>query len=195
MLQTMSDRLITREPSRSVPRLDVLHHRCTGPTVFIHQRGPVLSVKCDMQMCSPAVHFRVMVRNEWREEENVVRKCLTWVWCVHRELWTQTSQTSNFIWPQRLTFSFAELINQPLECKQMNCSVTFSAALHFIDGCPDLQSQSMPDLTSYRLKFWAWNMIDKCVAGYILSWCAASSLCNGCAKSFALLGESNPTVE
>lgn len=34
-------------------------------------------------------------------------------------------------------FLFAKLIHLRLECRRTNCSVTFSAALHSIDGCPD----------------------------------------------------------
>ena len=46
-------------------------------------------------------------------------------------------------------------------------------------------SQSMPDLTSFCLKFSGWKMIDKCVGGYILSIHAEGSerIVNDCAKS------------
>lgn len=111
-------------------------------------------------------------------------KSLTSAWYVHRGHKTQTSQTSKTVWLLCLRFSFAELIHLWLECKQMNCAVAFPAAVHFIDGCRQLAlSQSMPDLTSHRLKFQVWNMIDKCVAGYILS-IRAEGLCQWeCEKS------------
>lgn len=133
--------------------------------------GSALSVKYDMRTPLPAVHFRVTVRSERTcEEEDTVGA----VWHLF-DICTESSRHKTSHSHFKLGCGVAHFHSQNwftcrLECKQTNCSVTFSAALHFIDGCPDSLRHDQcriwrAIISNSGLEIW----LTKSVTGYISS--------------------------
>lgn len=145
---------ITRQPSRSVPCLDVLHQHCTVPAVFIHQSGSVLSVKYDMR--TPLRWFILGSEGEVKDVKKTIRLkqfdiCLI---CTQRGQDIDISHFKHSLAEVGFNISFCRIDSPAIRMQADKLFSDFFCGPSFYWQMPRLALlQSMPDLTSFRLKF------------------------------------------